>query len=387
MQKMSMNHVALVTTSFPGNEPGSEAAGSFVADFADELSRHCRVTVVAPGLKGIPEERRGNLVIRRFVVPSLPLSLLTPVNPVHWPRIISTMKSGQEALTVLCNEEPVDHIFSLWVFPPGWWAFQMNRTLGVPYSVWALGSDIWVLSKIPGMKRILRNIIRGSFMSFADGYGLKNDVERISGRPCNFLASTRNFPVLSGKQLKSAPPYRLAYLGRWHPNKGVDLLLASLGRLNSGDWACIEEVRIFGGGSMEGSVSSACEALKRKGCPVTIGGYLDKDGAAELLAWTDYLLLPSRIESIPVIYSDAMKSHCPVISTPVGDLPRLTAQLKSGLLSEEVNEHSFAKAIRVGLHDRSPSFYADDLDKASVEFDLGVIVRKFVEMLFPDSQN
>lgn len=380
-----MKHIALVTTSFPEDVPGSESAGSFVADLAASLSQHCKVTVIAPGLKGGIEAWEKNLSIRRYPVPSLPLSLLTPRNPRHWPRIARTMQAGRMTLKSLCDENTIDHIFALWLFPSGYWAYQEKKARGVPYSVWALGSDVWVLSKIPGMKNILRDIIRGSLMSFADGYILKQDVEAISGRPCEFLASTRDFPILSEKRLKEAPPYRLAYLGRWHPNKGIDILLESLELLKGPDWEKIEEIKIFGGGPMEGLVSSACEALKRKGHPVTIGGYLDKGGAAELLAWTDYLLLPSRIESIPVIYSDAMKSRCPVISTPVGDLPRLTACLKSGLLSEEVNELAFAKAIRVGLHDRSPSLYADGLDKASAEFDLGAIVRKFVEMLFPGS--
>jgi glycosyltransferase involved in cell wall biosynthesis len=380
-----MKHLALVTTSFPDAVPGSESAGSFVADFAAVLSQYCKVTVIAPGLKGGIEVREKNLTIRRFTVPSLPLSLLVPFNPLHWPGIVRTMMAGRDTLKSVCDEEIVDHILALWIFPSGYWAHKERRKRGVPYSVWALGSDVWVLSKIPGMKKILQDIIRESSRSFADGYILKQDVEAISGRPCEFLASTRDFPILLDKRLKSAPPYRLAYLGRWHPNKGIDILLESLELLKGPDWEKIEEIRIFGGGPMEGLVSSACEALKRKGCPVTIGGYLNKEGASELLAWTDYLLLPSRIESIPVLYSDAMKSRCPVISTPVGDLPRLTARLKSGLLSEEVNKHAFAKAIRVGLHDSSPSLYADGLDKASAEFDLGAIVRKFVEMLFPDS--
>ena len=32
-----MRHIAILTTSYPDNIPGSEAAGSFVGDFAREL--------------------------------------------------------------------------------------------------------------------------------------------------------------------------------------------------------------------------------------------------------------------------------------------------------------------------------------------------------------
>ncbi len=42
-------------------------------------------------------------------------------------------------------------------------------------------------------------------------------------------------------------PYRLAFLGRWHPNKGTDLLLDALHQLRDEDWHRIEAVRIAGG--------------------------------------------------------------------------------------------------------------------------------------------
>ena len=35
-----MRHIALITTSYPEGVAGAEAAGSFVEDFATELSRH-----------------------------------------------------------------------------------------------------------------------------------------------------------------------------------------------------------------------------------------------------------------------------------------------------------------------------------------------------------
>ena len=69
-----MHHIALVTTSYPDGKPGTEAAGSFVADFAEELSRRVRVTVVAAGTEDEVSET-GTLCMRRFAVPRLPLSL------------------------------------------------------------------------------------------------------------------------------------------------------------------------------------------------------------------------------------------------------------------------------------------------------------------------
>lgn len=301
---LDREHIVIITSSFPYGEPGSEAAGSFVKDLADELSRHKRITILAPGLEARKEEGE-RLSICRFAVARLPLSLLSPFNPFHWLLILKAMHAGRDAVQRLVSEKKVDHILALWAVPSGYWARNVWKKYGIPYSVWALGSDIWSLRNIPGVNRVLAKVLRESHACFADGYQLKQDVEEISGRSCEFLVSSRNLPVVEKKRLSSAPPYRLAFLGRWHPNKGVDLMLESLGLLSDWDWEKIEEVRVCGGGPLERTVRSAVDTLERAGRPVSVGGYLDKKEAAELLAWADYLLLPSRIESIPVIFSDA----------------------------------------------------------------------------------
>ncbi len=87
------------------------------------------------------------------------------------------------------------------------------------------------------------------------------------------------------------------------------------------------------------------KALANGGRPVRIGGYLDKNEAASLIGWADYLLLPSRIESIPVIFSDAMQLGTPVVATPVGDLASLHERFEFGVLAAAASEADFCSAI------------------------------------------
>jgi len=380
MHKKNLTHIAIMTTSFPGGEPGSEAAGSFVEDFAQELSKHVTVTIVAPSKLMRSDEKYDNLTISRFEVPRLPLSLLEPANLLHWPLIFKTLRAGMYALERVTTESRIDHILALWVLPSGYWARRLWKKRGIPYSVWALGSDIWILGKIPLVKNILKGVISDSSICFADGFTLKRDVEKISGKSCEYLASTRTLPTIKRKQVSMIPPYRLAYLGRWHTNKGIDLLIEGLQLLCNDDWKLIKEVRICGGGPLAEMVKLGCDRLHFVNRPLTLMGYLNKKEVAELFLWADYVLLPSRMESIPVVFSDAIQSECPVIAMPVGDIPYLVSKYKVGILSKEVSSKAFSAAIREAML-KPPCTYIDGLVAIKRQFDLSLAVDRFMSFL------
>jgi glycosyltransferase involved in cell wall biosynthesis len=362
-----MNHILLITTSYPFGDKGSEAAGSFVVDMAEELSSRMHVTVVAPGYDEENEQVNLNLTVERFKVKQLPLSLLKTSNPFHWKNIIDTLQSGEKAVYKAVNKNTIDHILAFWVLPSGYWAMNVGRQLKIPYSTWALGSDIWSLGKIPIVRNRLKKVLVNSQCNFADGYQLKNDVELTSGRSCLFLPSTRNVKIAKAKVLSTTPPYRFAFLGRWHHNKGVDLLMEAMLLLNETDWKRIDSVRIFGGGPLQAQVNSYVKQLQDQGRPVSLGGYIEKEKAVELFCWADYVFIPSRIESIPVVFSDAMKCECPVVSMPVGDLPRLLADYQVGILAKSVSADSFAAAINEILY-LSPEIFAQGLSEAAEKF-------------------
>lgn len=363
-----MHHLAVVTTSFPDETPGAEAAGSFVADFAEELARSVRVSVLAPAASSRETERNG-VRIRHFAVPRLPLSLLNPLDPACWSAIVKTLYAGRNAVKALVTEDPPDHVLALWALPSGWWAETIGRGPGVPYSTWALGSDIWSLGRVPFVRRLLKRVLTNARNRYADGYGLCEEVERLSGAPCAFLPSTRRLPKPRETGAAAAAPYRIAYLGRWHRNKGTDVLMASLELLREDDWERITEIRVFGGGPLEDDVRAGARRLADGGHPITVGGYLDRAGAAELIGWADYLLIPSRIESIPVVLSDAIQLGTPLVLTPVGDLPVLHERFGLGVLASAATPEAFAEALRSALSRDARSF-GPGLERAYREFDL-----------------
>jgi len=265
------------------------------------------------------------------------------------------------------------------VLPSGHWARYAKKRYQVPYSIWALGSDIWSLGKVPVVKSYLKLVLQDATHLFADGYQLADDVRKISGKNCDFLPSTRQLPVCGLPLTKTEAPYRFCFLGRWHPNKGIDLLLEALHLLEDKDWGKIEEVRIAGGGPMEDYVKEQVNKLQSQNRPVTLLGFQDKFGAAELLIWTDYVIIPSRIESVPVIFSDAMQAMRPVIAMPVGDMPKLLESSNCGLLVIQTSKASLLLSIKKVINNERK--LQESIDLMKEKFDLKSIAKKIIKII------
>jgi len=334
--------ILIVSTSFPMTNDGSEAAGAFVANFVDEPTKLAPTRVVGPGTKEAIEHTTAP--VWRFAAGDKPLSLLSPLNPLHWIPILRTLRSLHRQVAAACADGRVRHILALWVLPSGWAARSVARRLRISYSVWALGSDIWSLGKLPIVRNLLGRIGKEASFAFADGIQLGKDAETLCHRPFEFLPSSRKLSGVRSRPVATEAPYRLLFLGRWHPNKGIDLLLEALHLLDDEDWQKIEEVHIAGGGPLEKPVQTKVAHMQKAGRPVRLSGYLSKPEAEHALGETDRLLIPSRVESIPVVFSDAITFNLSIISTSVGDIPTL-ADLMYDSLAPSISATGIRTAI------------------------------------------
>jgi len=380
-----MPRILLITTSYPLTMDGSEAAGSFVKDFVSTLSQQCSVAVSYPSTESISNDIEENVLHYPFLVPTLPLSLLSPANPVNWLSIVKTFYSGWKSVEKAILQFNPDHILALWALPSGYWAKRAKECYGIPYSTWSLGSDIWTLEKIPVIKSLLRTVLKDASFCFADGYHLRDDVARIADRKVAFLPSSRILPITRNKKLRENPPYNLAFLGRWHTNKGVDTLLDALNLLEEEDWDKINKFRIAGGGPLESLVKKQVEKLQQAGRPVRLSGFLNTQEAAELLSWADYLVIPSKIESIPVVFSDALQTNTPMAVTPVGDFPDIFDKIAPGVIAENITKNGLVKAIRILLQ-TSPLDYSDNMSEMLNIFDMNNIVNSLISTITTEKE-
>jgi glycosyltransferase involved in cell wall biosynthesis len=227
---------------------------------------------------------------------------------------------------------------------------------------------------------VLKFALQGAKQRYADGLVLASDVETVSGLGCEFMASSRRLPAqtpVPTSQSGTSRGYSVRFLGRWHPNKGVDLLLDALTLLSDSTWSRIREVVIAGGGVLEPEVRRAASALAGVGRPVRIEGYLGREAAAKFVAAADFLALPSRIESIPVILSDALHCKTTLVMTPVGDLPELHRRYGYGVMVDEVSAQAIARGLASAVVGSPAEFYGRG-DELAHSLSLDASVRRFL---------
>ncbi|MGD8243997.1 MAG: glycosyltransferase family 4 protein [Anaerolineae bacterium] len=370
--------IVVASSSFPAHPNEAVNAGVFVWAVVEELAAQGhRVWVLTPA-KGEP--------IHGFSVPvetfgwggtQKVLTRLDPTAPRDLYHLGRLMLQGRRALKDLTRQVGAESVLTMWAVPSGFWATGGQ----LPFVVWALGSDIWGIGRYPLGKQILRTVLRSADHIFADGYNLVDEIESVFGRTAEFLASARKLPVHSTQAASLSPrrPHFL-FIGRWDTAKGPDVLLEAMVHVRSR----LPEARLhmFGGGAMEGLLRQrAAEPDLRDA--VTIYGYADPTTATAYLKACDALVIPSRIESIPVIFSDALASGCPVVSTAVGDMARVMREHPVGLLSPPEAPEALADAMLAIAAGPDPPRvrYGKALEGAARSFDPARSARRCSEVL------
>lgn len=341
--------IVVATSSFPTHPDEAVNAGVFVWAVVDALQTQGHSVWVLTPDKGEP--------VHGFPMPVETFhwagdeKVLTRLNPRRLPdlyRLGRLMAGGRRSLARLVRRTQADAVLAMWAVPSGFWAAGS----GVPFAVWALGSDIWGIGRYPLGKQIVRSVLRSAGHVFADGYNLVDDIHALTQRPAEFLASARTLPVGSTPAASLLPPGpHYLFIGRWDLAKGADVLLEAMALLRHQLPGA--RLHLFGGGVM-------AEVLRRRASQtdlrdrVRVYGYADPSSATAYLKACDALVIPSRIESIPVIFSDALACGCPVVATAVGDMARLIQEHQVGVLCPPEDPQALAGAMAAIVESSSP---------------------------------
>ena len=331
-------NICIITSSFPSH-PDDIVQAPFLVDFIEALKKKGhRVFVFTQDREGEKEEFLKGVRVNWFpwLKSKKPLVQLDPFNPLDCLRIWNLFYNGRKALFLSLEEYKIDACLALWVLPSGYFANHVYRRTGIPYSVWALGSDIYRYGENPLLYPMMKRIIREAKGVFADGFDLSRRVEERFERKCFFLATTRTIPLPPPFLIPPSPPllrggegglankpYQFLFVGRIEKVKGIDLLLQSMALL-IGEGLNVH-LTIIGKGRLEEWGKNFVKQ-NRMGERVEWKGNVSDEALASLYASSDCVVIPSRSESIPLVFSEALKFDKELIVTDVGDMGMLSRQ-------------------------------------------------------------
>lgn len=363
-------NIQIITSSFPATPTDpSGTAGLFVRAFALELLRQNHRVIVQPVARKNTYEADPGLILEPIPWQGgdQELASLNLYDPRNWPLVFQFLKTGRHNTLAIHRQYKIDKTLCMWVVPSGYFGYHIHKSTGAPYDVWALGSDIWKFKRIPLIgKFILAKIIRQSAGTFADGIQLGKDVEYISGRSCRFLASSRELPPARSIPGKfPADKKHFLFVGRYHKNKGPDILLKAVAAFPNNIKNQIH-VHMFGLGPLQAHLQRMVSD-HRLGEVVSLNGPIEEQELSDYLANVEFLILPSRIESIPVIFSDALQAGTPVIATPVGDIPDLISRFSCGILTDAASPDAVAQGIHTAFEKGAHPF-RDGVKQACKQF-------------------
>ncbi len=312
-------NILLVTNRYPRDS--DDPAAPFVPDFAEALTALGVRVIISTPQYGTPSGGEADHV-HRFTFESTtdetPIGSWNLLAPRTWSRVHRFVSAGERAADDLVVRYSIDHILALWALPSGWFARCAARRHQVPYSVWCLGSDINCWARRPVFGQITRHILRKAEWVFADGFALARAARRLANRPCRFLPSCRRLSrsLTAEHGLNGDRPYFL-YAGRLHRDKGIYDLVAAYRQAKLaaagydlvfiGEGPELERLRLVAGDTIVGA-------------NIKILGRIPTPLLAEYYRGARAAIIPSRSDSLPLVFAEAVQNGCPVVAYDTGDL-------------------------------------------------------------------
>jgi glycosyltransferase involved in cell wall biosynthesis len=297
-----------------------DIASPFVRDFHLALKdNNIFVDIVTPYYKSPAGEIRYTDKTVHFynwsdgskVISQLPL-----YHPKTFLKINKYFKNGFLKADLLFEKNQYDAIMALWAAPSGIIARKLAKKYDVPYSVWALGSDINSYIKLPLVGRMIIKVLKEADILFADGNELAQKVRSLTDKSCRFLPSFHPINIEFGNNIKKQKMF--VCVGRIEQSKGVfDLLKAfKLFHKNNPEY----HLKYVGTGRGEEQLR---HLIKSSGLEDNVEalGYKRREEINSLMLSSKAVIIPSHSDSLPLTFGEAMQARLQVICSEVGDMP------------------------------------------------------------------
>lgn len=222
----------------------------------------------------------------------------------------------------------------------GQWA---GERAGVPVVSWQHNAFLK-----PSNRWLLRARRRAALLWVADSASVARLTEQRLGLTPDKVVTWPIFAADAGAP--QARPWQpgqrieLGSLGRLHPNKGYDLLIAALARLAAEGFSAPAEWRITIAGEGEEEAALTAAAVRAGLMNLHLAGFVADNRA--FLADLHAYLQPSRREGFCIAAHEAMQAALPVLGTRTGEMPFTIQDGVSGWLAPPGDVPALAEALR-----------------------------------------
>jgi len=285
--------IGVLTTSYPRD--ADDAAGAFVGGFSRWLAANVGDVEVVCADAGRPLFYRGGA-----------------------PEALKSRRRWAEAagfsahllIEAIRRARGWDAVVSHWLVPAG----AVADACGAPHLAIAHGSDVRLLSSLPGGRALVRRLARRADLVYVA------DALRVDGAPGRVVPMAIDVaPIAAATTAKARMAARarldldgfvVAFVGRLIHDKGADRAIDALP-----DGATL----LVAGDGPERAALAERAAGKR----VRFFGHLAGADKLAIFAAADALAIPSRIDGAPTVALEALAAGLPIVATRAGGLPEI----------------------------------------------------------------
>lgn len=373
--------IGIITHNYPASRTDRQNAGIFVYDIAHALQKlgH-QVFVLCP--KSGQKEESDDVKVTRFnwMGKGTKLGSFNPFSPKDILLFFNVFFSGFRAAGNFVEKNNIDFVISMWAIPAGIFSLWTNLRKKVPYTIWALGSDIYIFARYPLIGSIVKIALKRASFLVADGIDLAKQTSKIAGKECKFLPSASNLSqVVLGKSISKSGPIKFIFLGRMEPVKGPDILIEAISKLKDLDF----ELHCLGDGSLLPELKRRVDERGLSNKTFFYGNVSDPKIISGKLSLGDWVVIPSRSDSIPLVFSESMKAGTPLIVSEVGDMVALVEKYKVGVSFPKENVTKLVTILRKVINDGRgyAKMYQKNTKKATKVFDVNFSAKELILMI------
>lgn len=343
-------NIAIFTHNYPKDKNDRKDAGIFVYDFVRELKKYHKVYIFCPDYGN--NQKFGNW------------SIYNPLNIINF---FKNIFFGIRESLKFVKENKIDYILCAWAIPSGIYAFASNIMYKTRYGIWYLGSDLNIYSKVPILSNVMSMVSKKANNLFANSYSLVK-IAKLKYADCEMMPASTKVDNINPKEIAlNKNKINILYVGRLEKIKGPDLLVEAAKSLDSKFY-----IRIIGDGTMMNQFDKSQKNIE----------FLGQKGIEEISMYmraSDFLVIPSRNESLPLVILEGASYRLPILASNVGDCKYVIDKYQIGEIFTAGNVSQLIR--KISKFDFKTFKKNGRFDDLVVDYSLKVSVKTFLKKL------